>query len=34
VLLIEMLSYTYRQTPYEYRKSYCLTDKRAIYREI
>ncbi len=34
VLLIEMLSYTYKQTPYEYRKSYCLTDKRAIYREI
>ncbi len=34
VLLIEMLSYTYKQKPYEYRKSYCLTDKRAIYREI
>jgi GntR family transcriptional regulator len=34
VLLIEMLSYTYKQTPYEYRRSYCLTDKRAIYREI
>ena len=34
VLLIEMLSYTYKQAPYEYRKSYCLTDKRAIYREI
>jgi GntR family transcriptional regulator len=34
VLLIEMISYTYKQTPYEYRKSYCLTDKRAIYREI
>lgn len=34
VLLIEMLSYTYKQTPYEYRKSYCLTDNRAIYREI
>ena len=34
VLLIEMLSYTYKQTPYEYRKSYCLTDKRVIYREI
>ena len=34
VLLIEMLSYTYKQTPYEYRKSCCLTDKRAIYREI
>jgi GntR family transcriptional regulator len=34
VLLIEMLSYTYKQRPYEYRKSYCLTDNRAIYREI
>ena len=34
VLLIEMLSYTYKQKPYEYRRSYCLTDKRAIYREI
>jgi GntR family transcriptional regulator len=34
VLLIEMLSYTYKQTPYEYRQSYCLTDKKAIYREI
>jgi GntR family transcriptional regulator len=34
VLLIEMLSYTYKQTPYEYRKSYCLTDKKTIFREI
>ena len=34
VMLIEMLSYTYKQTAYEYRRSYCLTDKRAIYREI
>ena len=34
VLLIEMLSFTYKQTPYEYRKSYCLTDKKAIFREI
>ena len=34
VLLIEMLSYTYKQKPYEYRKSYCLTEKRVIYREI
>jgi GntR family transcriptional regulator len=34
VLLIEMLSYTYKQTPYEYRKSYCLTDKKAVFREI
>jgi len=34
VLLMEMLSFTYKQTPYEYRKSYCLTDKKAIFREI
>jgi GntR family transcriptional regulator len=34
VLLIEMLSYTYKQTPYEYRQSYCLTDRKAICREI
>jgi GntR family transcriptional regulator len=34
VLLIEMLSYTYKQKPYEYRRSYCLTEKRAIFREI
>jgi GntR family transcriptional regulator len=34
VLLIEMLSYTYKQTPYEYRRSYCLTDTKAIFREI
>jgi GntR family transcriptional regulator len=34
VLQIEMLSFTYKQTPYEYRKSYCLTDKKAIFRQI
>ena len=34
VMLMEMLSFTYKQTPYEYRKSYCLTDKKAIFREI
>ncbi|MGD8259151.1 MAG: UTRA domain-containing protein, partial [Desulfobacterales bacterium] len=34
VLLIEMLSFTYKQTPYEYRRSYCLADKKAIFREI
>jgi GntR family transcriptional regulator len=34
VLLIEMLSYTYKQTPYEYRKSYCLTDSRSLFREL
>jgi GntR family transcriptional regulator len=34
VLLIEMLSFTYKQIPYEYRKSYCLTDTRAVFREL
>jgi len=34
VLLIEMLSFTYKQKPYEYRKSYCITDEKAIFREI
>jgi GntR family transcriptional regulator len=30
---IEMLSFTYRERPYEYRKTYCLTNKRKIFRE-
>ena len=34
VAVIQMLSFTYKQTPYEYRKSYCLTDAKAIFREI
>lgn len=34
VLLIEMLSYTYKQNPYEYRKSYCVTDSRSLFREL
>ncbi|MEW6262179.1 MAG: GntR family transcriptional regulator [Thermodesulfobacteriota bacterium] len=34
VLYIEMLSLTYKETPYEFRKSYCLTDERRIYRKI
>ena len=34
VLLIEMLSFTYKQTPYEYRRSYCVTDTKTIFREI
>ena len=34
LLFIEMLSYTYKDKPYEYRRSYCQTDARAIYREI
>lgn len=30
---IEMLSYTYKETPYEYRLSYCLTEKQKLFRE-
>ncbi len=33
LLYIEMLAYTYKEKPYEYRKSYCLTDCKKIYRE-
>lgn len=34
LLLIEMLSYTYREKIYEYRKSFCLTEKQKILMEI
>ena len=35
LLRIEMLSFTYKEKPYEYRESYCLTnDGRKIFREI
>lgn len=34
LLSIEMLAFTYKDKPYEYRKSYCLVDGRKIYREI
>ena len=34
LLLIEMLSYTYREKIYEYRKSYCITEKQKILVEI
>ena len=34
LLLIEMLSYTYRKRPYEYRKSFCLTGQRKLLREM
>lgn len=33
LLLIEMLAFTYKERPYEYRQSYCLTDIRKIFRE-
>jgi GntR family transcriptional regulator len=34
LLFIEMVSFTYKLNPYEYRKSYCMTDKKAIFREM
>jgi len=33
LLCIEMLAYTYQDRPYEYRKSYCLTDSKKVFRE-
>lgn len=33
VLKIEMLSYTYKKKPYEYRICYCLTENRSLLRE-
>lgn len=33
VQYIEMLSFTYKERPYEFRKSYCLTEERMIFRE-
>ena len=33
LLFIEMLAYTYQDKPYEYRKSYCLTDSKKVFRE-
>jgi GntR family transcriptional regulator len=34
VLTIEMLSYTYKNVPYEYRWSYCVTSGHRIFAEI
>jgi GntR family transcriptional regulator len=34
LLSIEMISYTYKNTPYEYRISYCITDERRVFRTI
>ncbi len=34
VISIEMIAYTYRDMPYEYRLSWCATNRRRIYREI
>jgi GntR family transcriptional regulator len=33
VLFIEMLAFTYRDRPYEYRRAYCVTDSRKIFRQ-
>jgi GntR family transcriptional regulator len=33
VLFIEMISFTYRKKPYEYRQSYCITDTHKFFRE-
>jgi GntR family transcriptional regulator len=34
VLLIEMLAYTYKNKPYEFRKSFCMTNDRKILRDL
>jgi len=33
ILFIEMLAYTYKERPYEYRRAYCLTDQIKVFRE-
>ena len=33
VLFIEMISFTYRKKPYEYRQSFCITDTHKFFRE-
>ncbi len=33
LVTIEMLSYTYKDRPYEYRISYCVTDTEKLFRE-
>ena len=34
ILLIEMLSFTYKNKVYEYRKSYCITKRFKVYMDI
>lgn len=34
LIYIDMLSYTYKDKPYEYRQSFCVTDDTGIFREI
>jgi GntR family transcriptional regulator len=33
MLYLEILAYTYKEKPYEYRQSYCLTDSKRVLRE-
>jgi len=33
ILYIEMKAFTYKEKPYEYRKSFCLTETKKIFRE-
>ena len=33
MLYLETLAYTYKEKPYEYRQSYCLTDTKRVFRE-
>lgn len=33
VLFIEMLAFTYRDRPYEYRQTYCVADLRKVFRQ-
>ncbi len=33
VLYLEMLAFTYRRRPYEYRRAYCITSAKKIFRE-
>lgn len=34
ILSVEMIAFTYKDRPYEYRKAYILTDDRKVHREI
>jgi DNA-binding GntR family transcriptional regulator len=34
LLHVEMLAYTYKEQPYEYRYSFCRTDQKKIFREF
>jgi GntR family transcriptional regulator len=34
LLLVDMVSFTYKDTPYELRKSYCITDQRKVFVEF